>query len=1011
MKVDKQANQMTPRKIINSLRKKDINILQVPQEFEHDQKILEFERKAGLRIVCRKGFDVISNVFFVEEKLVYLNEAGRECQTIKNTTFEDFESFYKYLDGDIYENGCYTFCHLSANTLTSMRIDVSRLMQRKAFEENTIDDYSLEMSAAEFREYMEAEQNHKRLLEGTQKINACDSYEKLMETLFPYETIPSMDTVFFLFNYLFTTPEDEKHFSTIMKYVTSGRYPASDLVKAMCSIYDPDMVLASFKNSSRSKSTIYQHRKNLQSYIQKLKTGQVEFSCRAYFDKKTHFYCEEQRGYEKGNENCPLVHVYKYFENFENFIHYRKGDLTYCDLSSAAGLDVDFSKYKTDKTTQLPIHSYKAVAYSVRKWFHKDTFYVTQKWSNEQNQIIKKYTHRFHYFFDFVAFLKGDLSGADLILCDGLKNLKDWSPLDFSGTRLTSSLCDKFGLAYKPCNVNLNLAKSFAESELNEQKTALELQKERDLEASVTQKLSTTNICYDNSYQQISYISDIHLMFKFVKAKCCTEEDFLCVIQKIVDVIAAETKQLLLINGDVSSTFITFKWFVERLSRALKPDVVTVFTLGNHELWDFPDLSLDEIVEKYRKCLSDNGMFLLHNDLLYMEDKRGYPCFSKNNFHLVPYEELRKKDATEIFEQLRYARYAIFGGLGFSGYNQHFNADIGLYRKTVDRKTDIKESQKIETLYLRLLPILQKKNTIILTHMPKGNWCRNSEPDKGLVYVSGHTHRNVFYDDGEQRIYADNQVGYHNYSPHLKDFLLDKDYDCFYDYDDGIYKISSDQYRNFYRGKNLSMTFTRDVSFIYMLKKKAYYCFIIETKNGALALLNGGAIKTLDHPNVQYYFNHMDAMICRIEEPLTRYTNFQKYIARKIIAIGGRGTIHGCIIDIDFFNHIYVNPWDLTVVGYWAADIILKEVYPSVSSLLETKRADLFQNYKNMLAQSNENSMQLQKIFSLSSQPEFCFDTEIYRASREIRKMQKLNSHILSAWYGGVTTSMFLADR
>lgn len=151
-------------------------------------------------------------------------------------------------------------------------------------------------------------------------------------------------------------------------------------------------------------------------------------------------------------------------------------------------------------------------------------------------------------------------------------------------------------------------------------------------------------------------------------------------------------------------------------------------------------------------------------------------------------------------------------------------------------------------------------------------------------------------------------------------------------------------------------------------------------------------------------------MICGIEDPLIKYTNFQKQIAEKIIAIGGRGTIHGCIIDIDFFNHIYVNPWDLTIVGYWAADIILKEVYPSVSSLLETKRADLFQNYKNMLAQSNGNSMQLQKMFSLSSKSEFYFGTEIYRASREIRKMQKLNSHILSAWYEGVMKSMFLEN-
>lgn len=1011
MKVDKQANQMTPRKIISSLRKKDINVLQVPQEFEYDPKILAFERKAGLRIVCRKGFDVIPNVFFVEEKLVYQNEAGQERQTIKKTTFDDFESFYQYLDGDIYGNGCYTYCYLPENTISSMGIDVGRLMQKKAFEENTIDDYSLELSAAECREYMEAEQTHKRLLDVANKINACDSYEKLMEILYQYETMPSLDTVFLLFNYIFTNPKDERHFFTIMEYVTSGRYPASDLVRALCSIYDPDMVLDSFKNPSRSKSTIYQHRKNLQSYIQKLKSGQIEFFHRAYFDKSTHFYCEEHRGYEKGNERYPLVRIYKYFENFESFIHYRKGDLTYCDLSSAAGLDADFSKYKTDKTTQLPIHSYKKAKYTVNKWFHQGNFCVTQRWSNEQNQVIKEYTHRFSYFFDFVAFLKGNLSGADLILCDGLKNLKDWSSLDFSQTRLTSSLCDKFGLAYEPCNIDFNLVKSFAESEKNEQKTALELQKERDLESSVTQQLSRTNIHYDDSCQQVSYISDIHLMFKFLDAKCCTEEDFLCVIQKIVDVIAAETKQLLLIDGDVSSSFITFKWFVERLSRTLKPDVVTVFTLGNHELWQFPDLSLDEIVEKYRKCLTDNGMFLLHNDLLYMEDKSGSPCFSKENFHLVPYEKLRKKNTTEIFEQLRYARYVIFGGLGFSGYNPQFNADIGLYRETVDRATDIKESQKIETIYLRLLPILQKKNTIILTHTPKSNWCRNSEPDNGLVYVSGHTHRNVFYDDGEQRIYADNQVGYHNNHPHLKDFLLDKDYDCFYDYEDGIYKISSDQYRNFYRGKNLSMTFTRKVSFIYMLKKKGYYCFMIETKNGALALLNGGVLKTLDHPDVQYYFNHMDEMICKIEDPLTKYTNFQKCIAGKIIAIGGRGTIHGCIIDIDFFNHIYVNPWDLTVVAYWAANIILKEVYPSVSSLLETRRADLFQNYKNMLAQGKADNAQLQKIDSLSSEPEIYFDTDIYRASREIRKMQKLNSHILSAWYGGVMRSTFLEDK
>lgn len=47
------------------------------------------------------------------------------------------------------------------------------------------------------------------------------------------------------------------------------------------------------------------------------------------------------------------------------------------------------------------------------------------------------------------------------------------------------------------------------------------------------------------------------------------------------------------------------------------------------------------------------------------------------------------------------------------------------------------------------------------------------------MYVSGHTHRNMFFDDGVKRIYADNQIGYRNESPHLKSFLMDGEYDYF----------------------------------------------------------------------------------------------------------------------------------------------------------------------------------------------------------------------------------------
>lgn len=39
-------------------------------------------------------------------------------------------------------------------------------------------------------------------------------------------------------------------------------------------------------------------------------------------------------------------------------------------------------------------------------------------------------------------------------------------------------------------------------------------------------------------------------------------------------------------------------------------------------------------------------------------------------------------------------------------------------------------------------------------HTPKKDWCREAGPDKNFVYVSGHTHKNFFLDDGE--VYSDN---------------------------------------------------------------------------------------------------------------------------------------------------------------------------------------------------------------------------------------------------------------
>lgn len=996
------------KKIIRQLKKNEISIFDVPEEYKNNIQLVTFERKSGLRITGKRGFDIISNSFFVEEELIYIDADGDERKEKVSVLFDSFNSYFDFLNGDIYNNACYTFCHTFDNATTSRTINLERLKIRNAFVEDTIEDYSLSLSNEEKESYKRGGQIYKSCQQWSKKFNYCRSYDTFVKTVDNYKkskTASIVDISFFFFQYIFTDIKDEQRFSIIMKYVSSGAYPSDKIIKALCSIYNPDDVMQSFNYSMGEKETIRRHKKKLQNYICHLKDGEIEFYSKAFFDEKTHYYCEATQGYQKDNKAFPITTIYRYFETFDEFIDYRKGDLTYCDLSGVLECHVDFLQYTIDETTKLPIYTNTEVTYSVKKYYCNGKFYVMQQWRNASGSVIKEYKHSFDYFFDFVAFLKGDLSEANLLLCDGLMFLEQWNSINFVNAKMRSCLCDKFGLKYDIQKINGDLIKSFDYAEQNENETALVLQTSRDLTEEAARKdLSTVDMLFDYKCQRVHYVSDIHLMHRIKKAGCRSEEDVIYVIQRIANTIADEAGSLLLIDGDVASDFDIFQLFIEILSKTLYRNTQVVFTLGNHELWSFPGYQIDQIVAKYRTVLDKYGMYLLHNDLLYKEDTN--PLANPNiGIHLIKYPDLCQMDETQISGRLRNARYVILGGLGFSGYNKEFNANNGIYRMTIDR--EIEESKIFEDLYNRLHPVLSNKNTIILTHTPKKDWCREASPDKNYVYISGHTHKNFFHDDGEYRIYSDNQIGYHNDSPHLKTFLLDNDYDCFSDYDDGIFEITSEQYKDFYRGKNIHMTFQREINVLYMLKRNGYYCFIHKSRSGSLTILNGGAKKKLEVQDIQYYYDNMDAMVSIIKTPLDKFTSFQKHIANIIKRIGGVGTIHGSIIDIDFNNHIYINPVDLSMVGYWASDMVNKVVYPSIPTLLENNCPEIFSKYVKFLGDNNDNLLAVKQQTNITLLPQIYLDTDIYKASREIKKMQKISTNILSFWYEDILNRDF----
>ena len=56
------------KKIISDLKMNKITISDIPDEFKDDWDLILVERRIGLRTIGRRGYDVIDDSFFVEEK-------------------------------------------------------------------------------------------------------------------------------------------------------------------------------------------------------------------------------------------------------------------------------------------------------------------------------------------------------------------------------------------------------------------------------------------------------------------------------------------------------------------------------------------------------------------------------------------------------------------------------------------------------------------------------------------------------------------------------------------------------------------------------------------------------------------------------------------------------------------------------------------------------------------------------------------------------------------------------
>ena len=112
--------------------------------------------------------------------------------------------------------------------------------------------------------------------------------------------------------------------------------------------------------------------------------------------------------------------------------------------------------------------------------------------------------------------------------------------------------------------------------------------------------------------------------------------------------------------------------------------------------------------------------------------------------------------------------------------------------------------------------------------------------------------------------------------------------------------------------------------------------------------------------------------------------------------MGGDGRVHGCIVDINYYNHLFLNPFDGKLTPYYATSMRDKYVYPSVEMLVVEKCPSLESGFRKMVKSRDCN---LPAVDTGMKEPAYYPETDIYGISRQMYKIQHLTGrNVIRQW-------------
>lgn len=184
----------------------------------------------------------------------------------------------------------------------------------------------------------------------------------------------------------------------------------------------------------------------------------------------------------------------------------------------------------------------------------------------------------------------------------------------------------------------------------------------------------------------------------------------------------------------------------------------------------------------------------------------------------------------------------------------------------------------------------------------------------------------------------------------------------------------------------------------YVVKNAGCWMFFGKRPNtGKLCMLRGAKPLKIEHQDLNYYFERLPEYVAAVSAAYAPYYAVISQLASEVRALGGSGTIHGCIVDIDFNTHVYLNPFDGTVTAYYADDVSERLVYPNIISAFRNDNVS-----KELLANGRFpllNHVVKSKHDALVKVPVIMAGTDVYKPSYVLNGLQSILEHgVVRVW-------------